>query len=101
MNNPQSGAAATDRRCLMMPTGSTMVETSTNVPNNPDRRGANGQPCATRAATAPLFDKSRGLELDADLIPTTGEDVVLRRSAVTTEIETFAPAPVARLIRAA
>ena len=77
-----------------------MVETSTNVPNNPDRRGANGQAFATRAATAPLSTRAGGLALDADLIgepPTTGEDVVRRRSAVMTEIETPEPGPQERL----
>ena len=47
-----------------------------------------GQACGN---SAPLLERPSGLALDVHLIrktPTTGEDVVLRRAAVTTEIET-------------
>ena len=82
----------------MMMTFTTAVEMSTGVSNSPDRRRHNGQPFATRAATARrCSNRASGRALDADLIrktPTTGEDVVLRRAVVTTEIETPEPGPV-------
>ena len=59
VKNPQSGAAATDRRCLITLADSTAVEMSTNVPNSPARQRNNGQPLTARADSAPLLDKSQ------------------------------------------
>ena len=81
-------------------TDSTAVETSTNVPNSPDRRRRHGQPFAMRAATARRCSKRASrLALGANLVlktPTTGEDVVLRRAIAAPEIETPKPSPGAR-----
>ena len=91
-NHPQSGAAATDRRCLMTPTDSTAVETSTNGPNSPDRRRKHGQPFAMNAATTRrCSQRASGLALDANLIRKTPDDRRRRSSSsavVTTERET-------------
>ena len=93
MNNPQSGAAATDRRYPI------------NDDIQPDGRAEPGTyrmarigegqrplPCSTLVETARRCSaKPDALAIDADLIrvtPTTLEDLALRRSVVTTESET-------------
>ena len=96
-NHPQSGAAATDRRCLMTPTASAAVETSTNGPNGPDRRRKHGHTFAMHAATARRCStRASGLVLDANLIRKNPADRRRRGSSsavVTTESETPEWAP--------
>ena len=70
-------------------------------PNGPERRTDNGQPCSTLAETARRCPaKPDALAIDADVIrmtPTPVENLVLRRSVVTTESETPESAPPAQL----
>ena len=96
-NHPQSGAAATDRRCPVMATFTHRHRDEHGHPEQPgaakDKRPTGDQPCRD---SAPLLEKGQWprafLAPDANLIrktPTTDEDAVLRRPTVTTEIETL------------